>query len=418
MVINCVPRQLQDGLSVAEAVWTGRGRKEVVESWLTNVAIHDPTTGGLYVRCRGLHHVRLDVDQKLDPHVFSAVPWRPDITHLTQDQLVYLSMTAGSQLDEYQKERLEQAEATHLLGHAGRLGHPRRTDIGVKEPENAMIHGLFRVARQEDPNVRLTTLDVQFPASAAAYRAIEIILQTVLSKTGVLVETEYAERDGVLLVPRLVIDKSLNGFKAADLGAGTRSDSTSDVDVEPGKVDTRVMAMGVKFKDIATTMGIVPENKYTIGCECSGHVRRVGAGVTGFTDRVVAQTNSTYVNHLQVVSHRVHAIPDSMSFEEAASISLFDIPENRMFCSRNTKFAEEVRRETNGRGIDVIVNSLVGELLDETWRSTADGGVMVEIGKRDIVDRNCSFRAIDLFYVKQISDSFTGRLLKETFNLV
>lgn len=99
--------------------------------------------------------------------------------------------------------------------------------------------------------------------------------------------------------------------------------------------------------------------------------------------------------------------------------SQFKIPANRMFSSRDTKFAEEIRRETNGRGIDVILNSLVGELLDESWRLTADGGVMVEIGKRDIVDRNtlamepfdrnCSFRAVDLSYVRQISHSLTGR---------
>lgn len=97
----------------------------------------------------------------------------------------------------------------------------------------------------------------------------------------------------------------------------------------------------------------------------------------------------------------------------------FGIPSNRMFSSRNTRFAEQIRRETGGRGIDVILNSLIGELLDESWRLTADGGVMVEIGKRDIVDRNtlamepfdrnCSFRAVDLSYTREISDQLIGR---------
>ncbi|TGJ75300.1 hypothetical protein E0Z10_g11025 [Xylaria hypoxylon] len=242
-----------------------------------------------------------------------------------------------------------------------------------------------------------------------------------------------------------------------------------------------------------------------IGCECAGIIRRLGPGVTGFQvgDRVVTQTNGTYVNHLQVDVARVHIIPDSMTFEDAATIPLvyltaihslyhianlqegqyvlihsagggvgiaaiqlaqhkkcdrtdteilswqvfvtvstnekrkllasqFNIPTNRMFSSRNTKFAEEIRRETNGLGIDIILNSLVGELLDESWRLTADGGVMVEIGKRDIVDRNmlsmepfdrnCSFRAVDLSYVEQISNALTGNfangLLKEVFKLV
>lgn len=61
----------------------------------------------------------------------------------------------------------------------------------------------------------------------------------------------------------------------------------------------------------------------------------------------------------------------------------------------------------------------IGDLLDESWRLTADGGIMVEIGKRDIVDRNtlamepfdrnCSFRAMDLSYTKQITNELIGR---------
>lgn len=43
----------------------------------------------------------------------------------------------------------------------------------------------------------------------------------------------------------------------------------------------------------------------------------------------------------------------------------FGIPQNRMFNSRNTKFAEEIRRETGGRGVDVILNSLVRMFLKQ-----------------------------------------------------
>jgi NADPH:quinone reductase-like Zn-dependent oxidoreductase len=69
---------------------------------------------------------------------------------------------------------------------------------------------------------------------------------------------------------------------------------------------------------------------------------------------------------------------------------------------------------TNGEGIDVILNSLIGDLLDASWRIIADGGTMVEIGKKDIIDRNslsmepfgrnASFRALDFSY-KEISDA-------------
>lgn len=92
-----------------------------------------------------------------------------------------------------------------------------------------------------------------------------------------------------------------------------------------------------------------------------------------------------------------------------------------MFSSRNIKFAAEIMRETAGRGVDVVINSLVGELLDASWRIVADGGTMVEIGKKDIVDRNtlamepfdrnCSFRAIDFSYTKHINGPMVAKYI-------
>lgn len=38
-------------------------------------------------------------------------------------------------------------------------------------------------------------------------------------------------------------------------------------------------------------------------------------------------------------------------------------------------------KATKGKGVDVILNSLSGDLLDESWRCIADGGTMIEIGK-------------------------------------
>lgn len=78
MVVSRVPQDLKDGLSVAEAVWTGRGRKEHIQSWSADMAFHDPKSGTLYVRFRGLNYVLLDVEEKPDAHVFQATEWKPD----------------------------------------------------------------------------------------------------------------------------------------------------------------------------------------------------------------------------------------------------------------------------------------------------------------------------------------------------
>lgn len=71
-------------------------------------------------------------------------------------------------------------------------------------------------------------------------------------------------------------------------------------------------------------MGIVPENEYTIGCECAGFIKRLAPGVTKFKvgDRVACMRSGTYVNRVQCPYERVHIIPDSMSFEDAATIPL------------------------------------------------------------------------------------------------
>lgn len=63
-------------------------------------------------------------------------------------------------------------------------------------------------------------------------------------------------------------------------------------------------------------------------------------------------------------------------------------------------------KATSGRGVDVVLNSLSGELLHASWKCVAEFGRMVEIGKRDLIGRaklsmelfegNRSFFGVDL----------------------
>ena len=61
------------------------------------------------------------------------------------------------------------------------------------------------------------------------------------------------------------------------------------------------------------------------------------------------------------------------------------LPRNRIFHSRDSSFVEDIKRETSGKGIDVVLNSLSGELLHATWSCVAAWGHMIEIGKRDLL---------------------------------
>lgn len=56
------------------------------------------------------------------------------------------------------------------------------------------------------------------------------------------------------------------------------------------------------------------------------------------------------------------------------------------FSSRDTSFIDRLLRATSGRGVDMVFNSLTGDLLHASWRCSASFGRFVEIGKRDLPD--------------------------------
>ncbi|KAJ0308573.1 hypothetical protein Brms1b_009450 [Colletotrichum noveboracense] len=66
-------------------------------------------------------------------------------------------------------------------------------------------------------------------------------------------------------------------------------------------------------------------------------------------------------------------------------MNTYGIPRNRIFHSRDESFLDGVMRETGGRGVDLVLNSLTGPLLHASWKCVAEFGTMVEIGKRDLL---------------------------------
>jgi NADPH:quinone reductase-like Zn-dependent oxidoreductase len=63
----------------------------------------------------------------------------------------------------------------------------------------------------------------------------------------------------------------------------------------------------------------------------------------------------------------------------------FQIPRDHIFNSRSTSFLPGITRQTNGRGVDIVLNSLSGELLHASWQCVAKLGKMIELGKRDFM---------------------------------
>ena len=93
--------------------------------------------------------------------------------------------------------------------------------------------------------------------------------------------------------------------------------------------------------------------------------------------------------------------------------------------SSSLEFAGEIRRITEGRGVDVILNSLAGDALMVSFGLLAPYGRFVEIGKRDIIEnrglpmdvfnRNASFISIDLDRMFLERPNEVYRSLKDCF---
>jgi NADP-dependent 3-hydroxy acid dehydrogenase YdfG len=109
-------------------------------------------------------------------------------------------------------------------------------------------------------------------------------------------------------------------------------------------------------------------------------------------------------------------------------MSEYGIPEDHIFFSRDVSFAKAIKLATNGEGVDVVLNSLAGNALRETWDCLAHFGRFIEIGKRDIVrnsrlemakfEHNAMFASVDLTVVAAERPKIMKRLLMDVFSLM
>lgn len=254
-------------------------------------------------------------------------------------------------------------------------------------------------------------------------------------------------------------------------------------------VEIEVQATGINFKDVVVSMGQL--NQPYIGVECSGIVTSVGKNVTDvfLGQRVMAMPEGAYSTYARCPSTSIAPIPESMSIEEAATIpiifctayyGLFDlgrlsagervlihagaggvgqaaiqlaqmagadifvtvgshekrsflmerynIPEDRILYSRDNSFGPAIRRATNNEGVDVVLNSLAGDLLRESWDCLAPFGRFIEIGKADITknsrlemlkfEHNVTFASVDLTKVAKFRPRLMMRLLNDVCRLL
>ncbi len=236
-----------------------------------------------------------------------------------------------------------------------------------------------------------------------------------------------------------------------------------------GHVEVAVGATGLNFSDVLKALGLYPgikDDLVPIGIECAGVVTAVGAGVDRLAvgDRVMGVAPYSFGSHCTTADHALAPTPANLSDEQAATLPIValtayhalvrladlqagervlihagaggvglaaiqiaqhlkaeifttagseekrqylrDLGVERVYDSRSLQFAKQIRRDTQGEGVDVVLNSLPGAAIRESLRLLRAYGRFCEIGKTDIyADRalglspfqdNLSYFAIDL----------------------
>ncbi|MBU1862271.1 MAG: type I polyketide synthase [Candidatus Omnitrophica bacterium] len=91
--------------------------------------------------------------------------------------------------------------------------------------------------------------------------------------------------------------------------------------------------------------------------------------------------------------------------------------------SRDLSFADEIKKITAGKGVDVVISAMAGDALIKSFSLLASFGRFIEIGKRDIAEntglpmrvfnRNVTFAALDTDRMMQERPHLIGLILRE-----
>lgn len=105
----------------------------------------------------------------------------------------------------------------------------------------------------------------------------------------------------------------------------------------------------------------------------------------------------------------------------------YDVPADHIFSSRDASFGDGILSATRGQGVDVVLNSLSGTLLQEGLRCLSRFGRFVEIGKHDIETNSdlemgsfagsATFTHVDLMQLQEYKGSQVHRAMTEVMRM-
>ncbi|MGY4866794.1 SDR family NAD(P)-dependent oxidoreductase [Mycolicibacterium elephantis] len=322
------------------------------------------------------------------------------------------------------------------------------TDSGEPvDPVQAALWGFGRTTFNEEPALRCRLVDSD--GSPEAVRLLADLLAAPTDEPELALRQGKLQaarllpwaRGGHLTVPR----SSDYVLAPTERGAidNLRLHEKEVPSPDAGCVQVRVEAAGLNFRDVLNVLGLYPGDPGPIGGDFAGVVTELGDGVTGLEvgQRVYGFMQAAFCSRFNVPAQVVVPIPDGVSAVEAATIpaaaltarlafdwaqlkagdrvlihaasggvglAAIQIAQQRgatvfatastfkraalrqvgveyVYDSRSTDFADQILADTDGAGVDVVLNSLTNEgFIEATVRATAKNGRFAEIAKRDI----------------------------------
>jgi acyl transferase domain-containing protein/NADPH:quinone reductase-like Zn-dependent oxidoreductase len=316
----------------------------------------------------------------------------------------------------------------------------------VVEPHQAGLWGLAAVVSCEHPDLRCRAVDLDGDAEVDGIQGLVAELTAwdpgpprVALRGGTRHTPRLVRRAGGALADhvRLVAD-------SAGTMDGLAWEPVPPAEPGPRELRLEVVATGLNFRDVLVALGMYPGGDLVLGAECTGVVEAVGENVTSFRegDVVFGFAPGSLGTDVVVPAAFVRPVPAGLRADEAAALPVAFLtamyglehvagigPGTRVlihaaaggvglaavqvaqragaevyatagseakrdavrafgvehvFDSRSASFADGVLAATGGRGVDVVLNSLTGELIAAGVRSLAAGGWFLELGKRDI----------------------------------
>lgn len=267
-------------------------------------------------------------------------------------------------------------------------------------------------------------------------------------------------------------------------------DNNAQRPLEAQEVEVIVASVGLNFKDVLIALGQLPGKHLGSECAGTVRRvgERVDSTRLKPGDRVCCITSGTFKTYARSDESSAIKIPDNMPFSTAASFPVvfctshyalhhlarlrkgesilihsaaggvgqaaiqlaqltgadiyvtvgtnekkrllmktYNLREDHIFSSRNMSFARGVKRMTNNRGVDIVLNSLSGEGLRRSFECIAPLGRFIEIGKKDMVLRanlpmapfldNVTFASVDLSVVADQARPLMAELMETMISL-